>query len=263
MQTTIAQAIATGIETVRRAWKEKFTDEPSHVTLMSLVAQVAYESLFGRNAQGFGKLEAGTNNYGSYQATRDFRSRYADTPGYGECAYTDSHIDGSKYAAALRLYPNQLTAARDWLSLVLMFVKAHGYNPLSDITPAVIGDSLGYHVGNSSYSETPVDAYAARVQEWYGKVEAVDASGLGPEDPEAVLGDDFPPDAAGRVRIYSALLPDQGGANVAGVTVGGGNAPRPKAPGGPPLGSSSREPWRSVYGPSPEDDSLILHEDEQ
>jgi hypothetical protein len=234
------QAIATGMATIRAVWQDHFGTPPLEATVEALAAQVMHESLFGRNVAGFTRLEAGTFNYGSYQATAGFRSAHAHDLGYGEISYTDRHLSGQQYPANLRVYPTQRSAATDWLAKIAQCFG--GWNSLEaaePLDPEKIGTALGADAnGKFCYAETPIAEYVAAVQGHMAEVQAVAAQGIPAENIDAPLGDDFPPDAPRRLVMYVGTLPVQGGAWNSQF------APKPAAP---VVGGSS--PSSSAQGP--------------
>lgn len=83
---------------------------------LMMLAQAWYESRWGR-----GSWIAGSNNWGSMQATTAWKAKHAADPGYGVLPYTDASGAGAKYAAGLMVFPTQLLGCQAFVSAVAAY----------------------------------------------------------------------------------------------------------------------------------------------
>lgn len=150
-----------------------------------VLGQAFGESFFGRAVQGYNKGGvfdmAGTNNWGSIQANPAWETSHQGRDYFGKFAHTDYHADGvTKYVGWYRIYPNQLEAAKAFLSQIM-------YGNPTAFAAAVNGGPSSYAqwLHDHGYFEASVSQYTTMLQRNSGEAAAALASGGSAADPSS------------------------------------------------------------------------------
>ncbi len=188
-----AQYIADAIAALDMASKQlglQLTEETADLCL----GQVRGESNFGREGtlggNDWGAFQAGSTQGGKPVWIPAFQKKYAQGPkGVGGLAHRDSHPSGQSYVAYYRVYPTQLAAAEDWLSVMaprLGLAAGMGGAQEYAAKAYAVGYFEGSHPGDA---QANIDDYARLVEGNAQAVAVVRSRELKGRDPRTI---DFP-----------------------------------------------------------------------
>lgn len=248
-QTTRTQAIADGLGAMAIAWSQKYGRPIDPSILRMWGAQILAESNFGRNYgqkgyDGRPEVFSGTNNYGAFDVLPAFVAAHKNDLGYGEVQHADNTASGQPETPWFRVFPTQLTAARDWLDFWGHLLEVHDVAATPEAYATVF---YGYYTGTHGTKEERIAAYASMLEGTLPAVDAViqglTAGNLVSADPSKPTGDDFVPNA--KVVFFKGPLaaapPEAGGASASPVE-GPSSPSSPSAGSTPSLGGSPDAP---------------------